>query len=53
MVELVGPGLCSEDYSSHSIHCHHSSSSEVGCTLESNTAYILVPMLREGIVDTR
>ena len=53
MVELVGPDLYSECYSSHNIHCHHPSSSEVWCTLELNTAYILVQMLGEGIVDTR
>ena len=38
MVALVGPDLYSEDYSSHSIHCHHPSSSEVWYTLELNTA---------------
>ena len=52
MVALVGPGLYSEDYSSHNIHCHQPSSSEVGCTLESITAYMQAQKqgkeLREG-----
>jgi len=52
MVALVGPCLCRENYSSHNIHCHHPSSSEVWCTLEPNTAYMQVQrqgkQLREG-----
>ena len=49
MVVVVGPGLCSDDYSSHGIHCHHSSSSEVWYTLESYTACVQVQILWEGL----
>ena len=44
---VVGPGLCSEDYSSHNAQCHHSSVFDVWYTLESYTAGILASGLRE------
>ena len=43
---VVGPGLCSEDYNSHSTHCHHPSASDVWYILESYTVGILAP--RQG-----
>ena len=46
---LAGPCLCSEDYSSRNIHCHHPSVSEFWYTLESYTVGILASGLREEL----
>ena len=48
---LAGPCLCSEDYSSCNIHCHHPSVSEFWYTLESYTACVQVRTLGEGLVE--